>query len=78
MAVEVLFGGVAARLRVLRAYGVVNYPDRTEAMGRMGSGRDKQCNYLLHRPENIAMGFHSGESVLYRAVRGQPQSLAQS
>jgi hypothetical protein len=72
MAAEVLFGGVKARLSVLCAYGFLNHSGGTETLGRMGPGRRKQRNHLFHRTKNIAVGFHSGKPVLYRALRGEP------
>lgn len=74
---EVLFGAVKARLSVLCAYNSFNNSGRKETLGRLGSGRSEQRNYLFHRPENITVGFHSGESVLSRALRSEPESMAQ-
>jgi hypothetical protein len=74
----VRFGAVTARLSVLCAYDSFNHSGRSETLGRMGSGRSEQRNYLLHRIEDFAMGLYSGQSVLSRALCCQPQSLAQS
>jgi hypothetical protein len=77
MTAGVHFGGVKARLFVLRAYYSFNHSGRSETLGRVGSGRHKQRNYLLHRPKDVAVGFHSGKSVLSRALCCQPQSVAE-
>jgi hypothetical protein len=74
---EVLFGAVKARLSVLCAYDFINYFSRTKTLGRLGPGRRKQRNHLFHRTKDIAVGFHSGKLVLYRALCRQPQGMAQ-
>jgi hypothetical protein len=76
MAAEVFFSGAEARLSVLCAYDFFNASGRKETLGRMGSGRRKQRHYLLHRTQDIAVGVHPRKLVLYRAVCGQPQSMA--
>jgi hypothetical protein len=78
MTAGVHFGGVTARLSVLCADDSFNHSGRTETLGRMGFGGREQRNYLFHRPENIAVGFHSGKSFLSRPLCCQPQSMAQS
>ena len=78
MTAGVHFGGVKARLSVLRTYDFFNHSGRTETLGRMGSGRREQRNYLLYRTKDFAMGLYSGKSVLSRPLCCQPQSLAQS
>ena len=77
MAVEVLFGGVEARLPVLCAHDFFNYSGRPQTLGRMGAVRRKQRNHLPHRTEDIAVGLYPGKFVLYRALCCQPQSMAQ-
>lgn len=76
MTAEVIFGGVKARLSVLCAYDFLNYSGRTKTLGRMGSRRRKQRNYLFHRTEDGAMGLHSRQLVLHRALCGQRQGMA--
>ena len=78
MTAGVHFGAVEARLSVLYAYDSFNNSGRSETLGRMGSGRSEQRNYLFHRTKNIAVGFYSGKSVLSRPLCRKPQSLAQS
>ena len=78
MTAGVHFGGVTARLSVLCADDSFNHSGRTETLGRMGFGGREQRNYLFHWPKDIAVGFHSGKSVLYRSLCGKPQSMAQS
>ena len=77
MDAEVVFGGVKARLSVLCAYDFFNHARRTQTLGRMGPVRRKQRNHLPHRIKDIAVGFYSGKFVLHRALRRQPQSMAQ-
>ena len=77
MAAEVLFGGVKARLPVLRAYNFFNHSRRTQTLGRMDSCWRQQRNYLFHRTKDLAVGFYSGKFVLHRALCRQPQSMAQ-
>jgi hypothetical protein len=74
---EVRFGGVKARLFVLCAYDSFNHSGRPETLGRLGPGRGQQRHHLFHRLKNIAMGFHSGKFVLYRAVCAEPPGMAQ-
>jgi hypothetical protein len=78
MAVEVFFGGVKARLPVLCAHDFLNHFSWTETLGRLGPVRRKQRNHLLHRTQDIAMGFHPRKFVLPRTLRRQSPSLAQS
>ena len=74
---EVRRGGVQARLSVVCAYSFLNRSGGTETLGRMGPGWCKQRDHLLHRTQDIAMGVYSGKPVLYRALWGQPQGMAQ-
>jgi hypothetical protein len=78
MAVEVFFGGVKARLFVLRTYNLFYDSSRTETLGRLGPGRREQRHHLSHWVKDIAVGFHSGKSVLYRPLRRQSKGMAQS
>jgi len=78
MTAGVHFGGVKARLSVLRTYNSFNHSGRSETLGRMGSGRRQQRNYLLYRTKDFAMGLYSGKSVLSCPLCRKPQSLAQS
>jgi hypothetical protein len=75
---EVVFSGAKARLSILCAYNLFDDSSWTQALGRLGSGWPEQRNPLSHRHENVAVGFYSSESILHRAVRRQPQSVAQS
>jgi hypothetical protein len=74
----VLFGAVKARLSILCTYDFFNDSGRKETLGRLGSRWREQRSYLFHWPKDIAVGFHSGKCVLYRSLRGKPQSMAQS
>ena len=40
-------------------------------LGGVGVGSGKQPHHLRHRVADSATWLHSGESVLYRALRGQ-------
>jgi hypothetical protein len=43
----------------------------------LGNSSGQQPDYLFYRVKNRATGLHSGEPVLYCALRGQPSNVAQ-
>lgn len=68
---------MAAGLLVLCADCFFHDSDRKKMLAGLGDSGGQQPDHLCDRVKNRSTGLHSGESVLYCALRGQPSNVAQ-
>ena len=71
------FACVAPRLLVLCADCFFDNSGREKMLCGLGDSGGQQPDHLCHRAKNRTTGLHSGEPVLYCALRSQPSNVAQ-